>query len=47
MVRVTAEAARFMIDRYLHAIRLVREGEREAKQPKRRREREQDRGLDR
>jgi Fic family protein len=29
MVRVTAEAARFMIDRYLHAIRLVREGERE------------------
>lgn len=48
MVRVTAEAARFMIDRYLHAIRLVREGERDqAKQPRRRRQREHDRGLDR
>jgi Fic family protein len=39
VVRVTAEAPRFMIDRYLHAIRSVREGERDqAKQSKRRRE---------
>ena len=31
MVRVTAEATHFMIDRYLHAIRQVREGEGEGR----------------
>ena len=43
MVRVTAEAAQFMIYRYLHAIGQVREGEREAA----RRLRDKDRGLER
>jgi len=40
MVRVTAEATQFMVNRYLHAIGQVREGEREAA----RRHRENDRG---
>ena len=46
MVRVTSEAARFMIDRYRHAIQQVREGE-QARPPKHRLAPEQDRGLDR
>ena len=42
-IRVTAEAAQFMIHRYLHAIGQVREGEREAA----RRNCDNDRGLER
>lgn len=43
MVRVTAEAAQFMINRYVHAMGQVREGEREAA----RRNLDQTRGLQR
>ncbi len=45
-VRVTAEATQFMIGRYLHAIRQVRESD-QATPPKHRLVRDQDRGLDR
>jgi hypothetical protein len=41
MIRATAEAAQFLIDRYLHAIGQVREGERELA----RHIRDKDRGL--
>lgn len=48
MVRVTAEAVSFMVERYLHAIRQVHEGDRAARrQPRRGHSHDEDHGRDR